>query len=187
MGWLEVGRFLYFVTLSVKFIGLQFLNVGSVTLAPYIERSLWGRIPILQYSARSGSLRQIFTYALIGAVINLLGYGLYIFLTHLGVTPKLTVTFLYVVGAGAGFFANRSFTFQHKGRIGSTSVRYLLAQFSGYLLNLLMLVVFVDWLGLKHQFVQALAIVVVAVFLFFLSRVFVFPSRTGEQQLRKKL
>ena len=48
-------------------------------------------------------------------------------------------------------------------------------------MNLLILALFVDWLGLPHQYVQAAAIVVVALFLFALSRFFVFvPDHSGK-------
>lgn len=134
----------------------------------------------MSHSAREKSLRQIFSYLLIGALTNLAGYGLYILLTYFGNTPKLTMTVLYSAGAIIGFFANRRFTFGHNGHIGSAGVRYLLVQLLGYLLNFLLLLLFVDWLGFAHQIVQAIAIVVVAIFLFILSRTFVFPPRTTE-------
>jgi len=76
-----------------------------------------------------------------------------------------------------GFLANRRFTFRHDGGIGITGVRYLLAQVAGYLLNLVLLLLFVDWFDFPHQIVQAIAIVVVAIFLFVVLRLFVFaPS-----------
>jgi len=59
-------------------------------------------------------------------------------------------------------------------------VRYVIAHCIGYLLNLSILIVFVDKLGYAHQWVQAIAIFVVAAFLFLAFKVFVFPvSREG--------
>lgn len=118
--------------------------------------------------------RQFLNYVLIGLMTNFLGYALYLFLTYLWGAPKLTMTALYFVGASISFFANRRFTFRHDGQIGVASFRYLLVQLAGYLLNLFLLIVFVDWFGFAHQLVQAMAIIVVAVFLFVLSRAFVF-------------
>jgi len=87
------------------------------------------------------------------------------------------MTTLYLLAALIGFFANRRFTFFHDGHIGVIGIRYLLAQFVGYLLNFVILLLFVDWLDFPHQIVQAIAIVVVAIFLFVVLRVFVFaPS-----------
>ena len=117
---------------------------------------------------------QFFKYAAIGFTINGIGYCVYLALTHLGTTPKLTMTVLYSSAVLIGFLANRRYTFQHSGHLGSAAFRYLLAYFAGYLLNLSLLLLFVDLLGFAHQIVQAVAIFVVAIFLFVLSRVFVF-------------
>jgi putative flippase GtrA len=95
------------------------------------------------------------------------------------------MTLLYVMGATASFLANRRFTFRHRGQIGAAGARYLLAQLSGYLLNLLMLFLFVDWLGFAHQHVQALAILVIALYLFVLSRFFVFARNQPGKGVRR--
>jgi len=114
---------------------------------------------------------------LIGVLSNVLGYAIYLILTNSWGAPKLTMTALYFVGASIGFLANRSFTFQHDGGIGVAGVRYLLTQVAGYLLNLVLLLLFVDFFDFPHQIVQAIAIVVVAIFLFVVLRIFVFaPS-----------
>ena len=125
------------------------------------------------------TLRQFFSYALIGVLTNFLGYATYLILTYLWGTPKLTMTALYFVGASIGYLANRRFTFRYDGGIGVAGVRYLLAQVAGYLLNLVLLLLLVDWFDFPHQIVQAIAIVVVAIFLFIVLRIFVFaPSFT---------
>lgn len=133
------------------------------------EEALWQRL--------RAEAMQLFSYVLVGVLSNLAGYFLYLFLTYLGCTPKLTMTTLYGVGAVFSFFANRRFTFRHDGHIGAVGIRFLLAYALGYLLNLLLLVLFVDVLGFAHQLVQAVAIVVVAIFLFVVCRLFVFVQR----------
>ena len=122
---------------------------------------------------KSKTLRQLFRYGMIGLLTNFLGYALYFFLTYLWSSPKLTMTVLYSAGALIGFFAN-------DGRIGVAGMRYMFAQLLGYLLNLSLLVLFVDRLGFAHQLVQAVAIVVVAIFLFVLLRFFVFAPQLPE-------
>ncbi|WP_427185186.1 GtrA family protein [Bordetella bronchialis] len=124
-------------------------------------------------------LPQFLRYALIGVLTNLIGYILYLALTHLWGMPKVTMTMLYSMGVAIGFFANRRFTFRHEGHVAKAGARYLLAQFLGYLANFSILVVFVDWLGFAHQIVQAAAIIMVAILLFFLSRFFVFNERSA--------
>jgi putative flippase GtrA len=137
------------------------------------------------FLSRQKPYRQFFTYALVGVLTNLFVYGLYLLLTYWWGAPKLTMTTLYLLGASIGFHANRRFTFRHDGGIGVTGVRYLLAQVAGYLLNLLLLLVFVDWFEFPHQIVQAIAIIVVAIFLFVVLRIFVFaPSLAGTGVVR---
>jgi len=131
------------------------------------------------------TLRQFSSYVLIGVLINVLGYATYLALTYLWGAPKLTMTALYLLGASIGFLANRRITFQHDGGIGNAGVRYLLAQLAGYLLNLVLLLLFVDWFDFPHQIAQAIAIVVVAIFLFIVLRIFVFaPSVTVNRVVR---
>jgi putative flippase GtrA len=130
----------------------------------------------------SSSLRQLVRYGLVGIAINLLGYLLYLLLTFSGVTPKLAMSLLYFIGAFAGFWGNRRLTFMHQGSLIASGTRYLLAHGLGYLINLAILVTFVDWLGYPHQWVQAIAIFVVAGYLFIAFKIFVFanPNRPAE-------
>ncbi len=127
--------------------------------------------------SRQKPYHQFFSYVFVGLMINLFVYGLYLFFTYLWGAPKLTMTALYLMGASIGFIANRRFTFRHDGGIDITGARYLLAQVTGYLLNLALMLLFVDLFDFPHQIVQAIAIVVVAIFLFIVLRIFVFaPS-----------
>ena len=123
---------------------------------------------------------QFIKYVSIGLLSNFIGYCVYLLATFLGGTPKLTMTALYIIGALISFFANRKITFQHDGHIGAAGVRYLVAHLLAYLLNLALLMLFVDWLGIAHQIVQFAAIFVVGSFLFLVSRFFVFaPDKSS--------
>lgn len=131
------------------------------------------------FLSRQNPYRQFFSYAFVGVLTNLLIYGLYLLLTSLWGAPKFTMSALYFLGATIGFLANRRFTFRHDGGIGVTGIRYLLAQVGGYLLNLVLLLLFVDWFDFPHQIVQAIAIVVVGILLFVVLRIFVFAPSFG--------
>jgi putative flippase GtrA len=131
----------------------------------------------LNFKPPQSALWQFLKYVLVGLLTNCLGYLLYLALTYAWGMPKLTMTVLYSSGAMVSFFANRRFTFRHDGHIGAAGIRFAAVQVAGYLLNLTLLVIFVDRLGFAHQLVQAIAIVVVAVFLFLLTRAFVFKTK----------
>lgn len=119
----------------------------------------------------------MFRFGLVGLVSNALIYLIYIIITHVGVEPKKAMTITYIVGVGIGFLGNRTWTFNHGGKMSSAALRYFIAHFFGYLLNLLILFLFVDLQGYAHQLVQAVAILVVAGYLFLASKYFVFSKK----------
>ena len=120
------------------------------------------------------SVTQLFRYGLVGIASNASGYMVYLLITHYGIQPKIAISFLYPIGAFIGFWGNRKLTFAHKGGLVGTGVRYCIAHGFGYCINLAILIMMVDNLGYPHQWVQAVAIFVVAAFLFLSFKLFVF-------------
>ncbi len=136
----------------------------------------------LQLTNRKSAI-QLFRYGLVGVASNLVGYMVYLLITYLGATPKITMSLLYGVGATIGFWGNRKLTFAYRGSLLGTGVRYIVAHSFGYFINLTILIVMVDKLGYAHQWVQAIAVFVVAAFLFLSFKFFVFRKsdfKTGE-------
>ncbi|NRB39893.1 MAG: GtrA family protein [Pseudomonadales bacterium] len=120
---------------------------------------------------------RVFTrYVLVGLVTNGSGYLVFLLLTWLNVNPKIAMSALYFVGAFLGYWGNRQFTFLYQGGVLSSSARYCIAHILGYGLNLSMLIFFSDVLGYAYQWVQLVAIFIVALFLFLMSKFFVFPN-----------
>ena len=76
---------------------------------------------LAQLAKSRTSYRQLFRYALVGVMSNVVGYLIYLLLTYLGATPKVTMSFLYGIGAAVGFFGNRGFTFAHQGSMFGAS------------------------------------------------------------------
>ena len=128
---------------------------------------------------------QLFRYAIVGITTNAVGYIIYLLITYLGATPKITMSFLYGIGALVGFFGNRIYTFEHKAGLLGTGFRYFITHCIGYFINLIILIVLVDKSGYAHQWAQAIAIFVVAAFLFLAFKFFVFrrpvASNTGNK------
>lgn len=121
-------------------------------------------------------MRQLLRFAVVGVASNVIGYLVYLLVTHLGVAPKLAMTVLYGVGVIVGFAGNRSYAFADQGRLMATGWRYLMAHSLGYLINLAIQLVIVDHLGYAHQLAQAVGICVVATFLFVVFKCFVFVN-----------
>ncbi|MFH2139924.1 MAG: GtrA family protein [Pseudomonadota bacterium] len=127
-----------------------------------------------EIEARSPAM-QFIRYGLVGIASNISGYLIYLLITYWGADPKKTMTLLYLTGASIGFYGNRHWAFAHKGALLPSGVRYFVAHFFGYLINLFILLMFVDRLNYSHQWVQAVAIIIVASFLFLAFKYFVFP------------
>lgn len=122
------------------------------------------------------SFRHLFNYVLIGLITNFIGYIIYLFVTYLGITPKLTMTIMYSLCATVGYIGNRNYTFEHQGGMLGSGARYFIAHFFGYFINLVILIIFVDHFMYPHQLVQAFSVFVVASFLFITFKFFVFSN-----------
>src|SRR5512139_145253 len=125
------------------------------------------------------ALIQLIRYGVVGLLTNLAGYLIYLLVTWAWLEPKLAVTLLYPVGVIAGYFGHARYSFAYQGRTPAGLARYLLAHAMGYGTNIALLYVLTDLLGLPHQAVQIVAIVVVAGVLFMLFKFFVFPPARG--------
>lgn len=119
-------------------------------------------------------MRQLIRYGLVGIGSNLTIYCIYLLITQHGIEPKIAMTLTYMLGVTIGFICNRKWTFSHDGNLFRTLARYLFAHLLGYLLNFFLLFTFVDRLGYPHQWIQAMAVIIVAVFLFIVFKYFVF-------------
>lgn len=122
------------------------------------------------------ALKQLLRYGVVGLSYNFGAYLVYLVITWLGVDPKVVVGVGYPVGAIFSYFANKEWSFSYMERYRSSLVRYFIAHFFGYAINLGLLYFFVDVKGYLHELVQVCAIFSVAIFLFFSFRYFVFPE-----------
>lgn len=119
---------------------------------------------------------QLFRYAVTGLLTNSAGYLVYFLITLWGMGPKASITLLYCFGIALGYFGNRLWTFKDQGKVSRSLVKYVFAHLVGYAINFFILSLFVDKWGYPHQWVQGAAILIVAVFSFFMLKFFVFPA-----------
>lgn len=120
---------------------------------------------------------QFLRYALIGLASNLLLYLAYLGLTVWALGPKTAMSLLYALGVAQTFLFNRKWSFRHEGGLHSAFARYVAAYAFGYLLNLAVLWLAVDQLGLPHEIVQGVMILSLAILLFLLQKYWVFPAQ----------
>ena len=122
------------------------------------------------------SRKQLIRYAEIGIAHNSIGYFIYLLVTWFGVDPKIVVAISYPLSMLISYFGNKKYTFHSNAKISTSSLKFLLAHFCSYSINLLMLYIFVDILNLPHQLIQLIAIFVCAFFLFLTLKLFVFAQ-----------
>lgn len=120
---------------------------------------------------------QFFRYAIVGIVSNIIIYLLYLLITWIGIGHKIAMTSLYIISVLQSFIFNKSWSFHYQGTLTPALFRYVAAYSLGYIINLLALLIFVDQVGLPHQWVQGVMIMVVAAMLFLAQIYWVFPSQ----------
>lgn len=125
---------------------------------------------------------QLVRYGIVGLMSNGLGYAIFLCLTYMGIGPKQAMSLLYLSSIGFSYWGNWRWTFTHNGSLLNTSGRFLLTHTVGYLLNFLLLLLFVDRWGYPYQWVQALAIIIVALFVFTAFKFFVFTPTQCEHR-----
>lgn len=121
-------------------------------------------------------MKKLFRFAIVGIISNATGYFLYLYVTYLGVGPKVAMTVLYAIGASVGFLGNREYTFAYKGSLLKSGRRYILTHCIGYLINFAIQIIMVDRLGYAHQIAQVIGVFTVAMFLFITFKYFVFTE-----------
>lgn len=128
------------------------------------------------------SFKQLLYYGVIGILTNLSWYAVYLLITSFDTEPKLVMTFIYLCGTTTSYFANRKWTFRHTGDWFNSMIPYMIAHAMGYALNFLILLVFVDHYHYPHQWVQGVAVFLVAGFLFIIFKFFVFGENLNNSK-----
>ncbi len=120
--------------------------------------------------------RQFIRYGLVGLSVNVIGYFAFLGMVYAGLHHQLAATLMFAIAVLASYTANRNWSFGHRGGVGRTFLSYLVLYSVAWILDVLILFVFVDSLGLHHAPVQAFAILGIAGLLFIGQRYWVFRS-----------
>jgi putative flippase GtrA len=125
---------------------------------------------------------QFVKFGIVGVSNTLIFFLVYTLLLKAGVWYVAASGVGFAVGAINGFLWNRRWTF--RGHVGDalTPVRWFVVQTSGLLVNLGLVYLFVDGLGLGELEGQAVTIVIVTVLTFFVNRAWTFRGQ-GEATL----
>jgi putative flippase GtrA len=119
---------------------------------------------------------ELFRFGIVGLLSNGLLYIAYLALTSIGVGPKTSMTIAFAAGVLQTYVANRSYTFRAKKGERGAFVRYFATYGLAYILNFLVLMLFVDELGFPHAVIQGVAILGLALVIFLLQKYWVFAA-----------
>lgn len=118
-------------------------------------------------------------FAAVGITNNLIGYLTFVVLSLGGMSAIGAMSISYVLGMFISFAGNRKWTFSHDGGLGSALLRFIGVNVVCYGLNVGILALFVNLLGLPQIPVQFFALGVVASCTFLLMRLWVFRPNLG--------
>lgn len=113
-------------------------------------------------------------FLIVGSFSNVALYLLYLLLTSAGLSHKLAMPLLYVVGSIQTFFFNKRWTFMCAERKGAVLARYLAVYVLCFFVHYGAMILFVDRIGWPHEPVQAALILFMAAMLFTLQKLWVF-------------
>lgn len=128
-------------------------------------------------------MHQFLRYSLVGVASNVVGYSFYLLVTSIGLGSIQGMSLVYACAGLASFAGNKKWTFGDNTRTSKIFPRYVAIQITGYLTNLLLLLVLYKQFGLPHQWVQLIAIAVVAIEMFLLSKFYVFRGAQSGARL----
>lgn len=119
-------------------------------------------------------------FVAVGITNNLIGYVTFVVLSLWGMSAIGAMSISYVLGMFISFAGNRKWTFGHNGRAGSALLRFIWVNVLCYGLNVGILALFVNRLGLPQIPVQFFALGIVATCTFLLMRLWVFRPDQGQ-------
>ncbi len=123
------------------------------------------------------SLNQFFKFGLLGVTINIFGYLFFLVLTiFLKLSPYLVISFLYPLSILISYKLNKDLTFKQD---NSNFNIYQIAKFiiiyvSVYFLNLVFLYIGINTFNFSPSFIQALAVIVLGIYLFLMQKKYVY-------------
>jgi len=102
-----------------------------------------------------------------------LGFLTYLFLTSINIDPKIAVSLIYMSFLIIGFFLHKKYSFINSIKYPSIS-KFLIVHISAFLINLISIYFMVDIYGFKHQYVQVIMVILVAIYLYLMLNKVVF-------------
>ena len=135
-------------------------------------------------SEKRNLLKEFIAFNIVGIINTVITYGIYSLLVFLGIDYKLALFGEYCFGVAFSFLANRKFTFKHTEKINLYMIVSMVSSYIFiFLLNMALLVVFVEKLFLGKYLAQLFALAI-SVAASFLAQKYVVFRKTGHFSIK---
>lgn len=120
------------------------------------------------------TLKEFFSYNLVGIVNTLFGFSLIFTLMFLGISAVVANAIGYFFGAILSYYLNKKYTFKSKDNSHREAIKFFMVLGVSYLLNFLTL----QWLleSINHYYAQLVSAIVYTLSSFILAKFFVFKD-----------
>lgn len=119
------------------------------------------------------NFKEILNYYTIGAVVNCSGYLIFLLLISVGGEHKLIASLLYILGVIASYWLNGQFVFNRSKPTNFRFFRVAIMLLGGYLLNMVLLHVFVDMYHFSAAKIQLVSIILISMYFYIVNKYYV--------------
>lgn len=110
--------------------------------------------------------KHISKFIFVGVLNTIVGYGAYFILLYLNIHYILALIISSVIGIIHSFIWNKKWTFKSKGDVRKESLRFISVYGIAFLINLVILALFVEKLMFDPKIAQAFALCIVTIISF---------------------
>jgi putative flippase GtrA len=111
--------------------------------------------------------KHISRFIFVGVLNTIVGYGAYFILIYLNIYYILALLISSVIGITHSFIWNKKWTFKSKGDVRKESIRFISVYGIAFLINLVILALFVEKFMLNPKIAQVFALGIVTLVSFF--------------------
>ena len=123
---------------------------------------------------------QFIKYSIVGLISNGVAFAAYLILVKFGFDHKLAMSVVYLLATLQSFLLNKNWTFNNKNKSQYVFLKYFALYLSGYFINLIILIVAVDFFNYSHKWIQGSSIIIIALLLYAGQKYWVFKNFKNE-------
>ncbi len=111
--------------------------------------------------------KHISRFLFVGVLNLIVSYGIYFILLYLNIYYMLALLISSVIGIAHSFIWNKKWTFKSKGDVQKESIRFISVYGIAFLINLVILALFVEKMMFNPKIAQVFALSVVSIISFY--------------------